>query len=279
MIIGLLGDIHGRIDLALTALSTWQSHAGTKFDLLLQVGDMGAFPSEARMDSATADYNALDPSEGDFGRMLAASGLRAASYQQIASTFWSPIYFIRGNHEDYDWLSQLRLDPSTGVAPADPFGLLNYVPDGSVLDLQGLAVAFLGGIQTDDSSPARIDQRALAALGQREQGTVDLLITHDCPLGLSTGYKGQVQGSQLISTLRDDLQPRFHIGGHYHISLARTYDQSRFLCLSNIVASARWHPEAKGIQAGWLAVLDTTSDLLTPIGDAYITAIESPTIV
>ncbi len=33
MIVGLLGDIHGRISLALKGLIAWQAHAGKQFDL------------------------------------------------------------------------------------------------------------------------------------------------------------------------------------------------------------------------------------------------------
>jgi hypothetical protein len=91
MTIGLLGDIHGRIKLALTGLLAWQSHMGRPFDLIVQVGDMGAFPTDMSIDSETRSYAALDPTERDFGRMLSATGTDGEHFARIRSMLRSPI--------------------------------------------------------------------------------------------------------------------------------------------------------------------------------------------
>jgi len=44
------------------------------------------------------------------------------------------------------------------------FGLLQFVPDGTVLKLRGVTVAFLGGVETDNKAAACIDKDALARL-------------------------------------------------------------------------------------------------------------------
>jgi hypothetical protein len=275
MIIGLLGDIHGRIRLSLTALLAWQTHTGRPFSLIVQVGDMGAFPHVESMDSATRKYSALDPAEGDFGRLILASGSEAEHFKQVRSALQSPIYFIRGNHEDFGWLSSLPLD-STGTATVDPFGLLRYVPDGAQLEIGSQSIAFLGGVESVQANPSSISPEAHARLLERRPQSTDLLITHDCPWDISRGFNGQIQGSALISMLLDRLQPGFHVAGHYHISIARTYGRTKFLCLNNIVASARWHPEMKGIQPGWIAVIDTSKNSLSHIDSPIITGIQAP---
>ncbi len=274
MIVGLLGDIHGRIDLALTGVLAWQTHMDRRFDLLLQVGDMGAFPSEARMDAATVSYLALDPTEADFVRMMSASGSKAEAFRRVRTLLSSPIHFIRGNHEDHAWLSTLSVDRSTGTASVDPFGILQYVPDGTVLELKGVTVAFLGGAQADDQDSARINGAAVARLDKRTARSVDLLVTHDCPSGIEKGHMGHVQGSTVIADLQSRVHPKFHVGGHYHISMRKEYSGTDFLCLNNIVASARWHPQHKGTRPGWLAVWDTRSGTLEPIADSVVTGID-----
>ena len=63
MIIGFLGDVHGRVFHAVAVAATWQAATGQKFDLIIQAGDMGAYPDESRMDASTLRYLKSDPSE------------------------------------------------------------------------------------------------------------------------------------------------------------------------------------------------------------------------
>ena len=77
MLIGIVGDVHGRVYHALAALAICQVKLGRRFDLLIQVGDMGAYPDPARTDESTQVFLALDPSEADFSRLLTADGERA----------------------------------------------------------------------------------------------------------------------------------------------------------------------------------------------------------
>ncbi|SRR6266498_3204870 len=276
MLVGFLGDIHGRIFLALAAAAMWQQHSGQTFDLLLQVGDMGAYPDLNRVDPATDTYLALDPTEADFSRLVHADGERAAALRRLRTQFATPLYFIRGNHEDFAWLSQLRIDPATGTAPVDAFDLVHYVPDGSVRRFDGLWVAFLGGEETTEGDPGAIDQRAYTTLMDHRPGTVDVLITHDAPYGLSIGYHGQVQGSQMITSLVEHLQPTFHITGHYQLNGPRANGHTTFLCLNHLVASVCWQPEARGVQPGSLAILDTAAGQLWPVADPWLRHFDSP---
>ena len=80
----------------------------------------------------------------------------------------------------------------------------------------------------------------------------------------------------MISALVRHLQPRFHVGGHYHVSLSRMYGTTSFLCLSNIVPSAKWKPNEKGIQPGWLAILDTETSMLNPMKESWMAEIDTP---
>lgn len=214
MLIGFIGDVHGQVFHALAAVAQWQEETGRQLDLLLQVGDMGAYPDPARMDAASLRYLAADPSQADFSRLLRLEGAQAAQLHLLRRSLASPLYFIRGNHDDAAWLRALPRDSATGTAPVDPFDLLRYVPDGAVLRLAGLQIAFLGGIESPEvgaSAETAIDQDAYHALLTLGAGTTDVLVTHDAPYGVSVGYYGQVQGAELITHLIDRVQPTYHV--------------------------------------------------------------------
>jgi hypothetical protein len=277
VLIGFVGDVHGQVFHALAALATLQERLGRRLDLLVQVGDMGACPDPARLDEASVRYLEADPSQGDFGRLLRAEGELAGRLRRLRGEFSGPLHFIRGNHEDYPWLRGLPVDAAPGTAAVDPFDLLRYVPDGTVLGFGELAVAFLGGEESGGSvEDGEIDPEAHGRLMELGPGAVDLLVTHDAPYGLSTGYHGQVQGSRLIAELVGRLQPTFHVAGHYHLNGPRRYGRTTFLCLSQLVDSPIWRPEARGLQGGCLAVLDAEKGELLPVTDPWLSEFPTP---
>lgn len=258
------------------AVATWQTKTSKRFDLIIQAGDIGAYPNKDQTDPADDPHFAADPSEADFARMLKADGKQAEALRSLRQQFASPVYCIRGNHEDFDWLNGLPQDQETGIARMDSFDLLHYVPDGTVQQFGDVCIAFLGGEETDESDPGAIDRDAYESLMELEPGKVDLLVTHDGPYGLSIGYHGQTQGSQLITDLVAHIQPTYHVSGHYHMNGPRMYGETTYLCLSHITKSRRWYPDAQGLQEGCLAVLDTDDGTLAPVTDSWLESIETP---
>jgi Icc-related predicted phosphoesterase len=275
MLIGFVGDVHGRVFHMVVALVMWQRMYGRRFDLIVQVGDMGAYPSAERMDSATRSYLELDPAEGDFARLLAAEGPMADRLLAMRDELAGPTHFIHGNHDDIPWLEGLLGDSGAAVN-VDPFDLLRYVRDGTVLDIGDQRLAFLGG----EDRPGRagnISEVAYARLMELEPGGSQVLVTHDAPFGLATGRDGQPQGSRRISTLIERLQPRFHVAGHYHhLNGPRREGKTTSLALSSLVASRRWKPDSAGLQPGCIAVLDVEAGTLTPVTDPWLTAFPTP---
>lgn len=280
MLIGLIGDIHGRVLHMLAAVATWQKKISRPFDLLIQVGDLGAFPDIAKLDPATNRYLAADPAEADFSRLLNVAGPQAAAVTALRNQFAGPIFFIRGNHEDFDWLYQLPVNQQSKTAAADPFDLFHYVPDGTVLEFNdefnGLKVAFLGGVEerTDQAGLNQVAYQSLLSLGP---GTIDLLVTHQGPYGSSIGYHGDTHGSKLITQLIETLQPKFQVAGHAHtVSGPQIYARTLYLGLDCIVASPIWEPDARGLQPGCLAVLDTEAGHLEPVTDPWLADFDTP---
>src|SRR3954464_9562903 len=96
------GDIHGRIALMITMARLWEQQTGLRLAGILQVGDMGAFPDTARLDDATARMARNDPDELGFASYCVQTeeGERYLGGPSVPVTV-----FIRGNHEDFDYLA------------------------------------------------------------------------------------------------------------------------------------------------------------------------------
>ncbi|MEX1254029.1 MAG: metallophosphoesterase [Dehalococcoidia bacterium] len=194
MLIAFVGDVHGRMFHAIAALVALQERMAARFDLIVQVGDLG-FPDPARGDEMSKRYLEVDPAEADLGRFLRADGRRADALRRVRERLGKPVHFVRGNHEDFAWLAGLPVDPATGTAPTDPLDLLHYVPDGTVLDIDGYRIAFLGGVEELPGEPA-IDMRAYESLINEAPRSIDLLVTHEGPYGSGKRFGGEVAGSR-----------------------------------------------------------------------------------
>lgn len=276
MLIGFVGDVHGRVFQALALLATWQVAANRQFDFIIQVGDMGAFPDASRMDDATRRYLAVDPAEADFGRLLQADDSLAEGVRRVRTHLAGPVYFLRGNHEDVGWLRAIPMD-ATGTAAVDRLGLLRYVPDGTVLERAGVRVAFLGGVETSEPRDDSLDEAAYARLLAMAPGSFDVLVTHDAPYGVAVGYGGQTQGSAKLSRLVEAIRPRWWVAGHlHHIIGPQRFGATTYLGLSSLVASARWQPGRRGLLAGCLAVPDTVGGDLLPVTDDWLAVFPTP---
>ena len=272
MIIGFIGDVLGKVFNAIAVPAMWQAVTGKRFDLLIQLGDLGAYTDPDRLDEAGKRYLELDSSVQGFKSLLQADGRRAELLRKMRDSFASPIYFLRGNHEDFEYINQLQADHTPPSAPVDPFDLYRYVPDGTVMELGDTRIALLGGIETKVPDAQSIDGRAYEALKAMGSGAFDVLVTHDPPHGISVGFRGNLQGSKMVTELIERTQPAFHLSAHlHHLNGPRTYGRTTSLSLSSLDASARWAPHDINYQPGCLTTLDTETSILAPVTDEWLT--------
>lgn len=145
--IAFAGDIHGRMFHMLAVLAAWQQIEQEELDLIVQVGDLGAFPVPDEAIRASR-FAMEDPTELDFSRYLHAEGEIANHIRHLRNNMIDRVYFIRGNHEDFQWLHSQKSAAQNEFVPVDPFDLLYYAADGAILNHGGLSIAFLGGIET-----------------------------------------------------------------------------------------------------------------------------------
>ena len=102
-------------------------------------------------------------------------------------------------------------------------------------------------------------------------GSFDVLATHDPPYGIGIGYRCQMEGSRLVTSLIEHTQPTLLLSGHvHHLNGPRDYGSTRSWSLDGLISSVKWHPEENGFRMGCLAVLDTDTWFLQPITDSWL---------
>jgi len=175
MIICAAGDIHGAIDRLYEDVLDFETHLGAVFDHVLHVGDFGIWPDPARINQATQRHDGA----GDFPLWLTEN--RPAPW---------PTVFIKGNHEDFDWLAARQEDGDLEILPG-----LRYLPNGERIELtadaQSISLGGLGGCFSarDYRKPSdRLEGHARAhytrdEIERLDGSALDLLLLHDAPKG------------------------------------------------------------------------------------------------
>jgi hypothetical protein len=211
------GDLHGRVLPAFRLALVWQREHQEPLTGLLQVGDLGFFPDPTRLDKATRRHAERDPME--LGAVLVAAQSREADALFALEELPPALWFVPGNHEDYEALEMLQDAP--GRTPQD-FAVDYYsrvccLRDGAVAELPGgLRLGGLWGI--DDKAPNH--RRNAARNGRIRRGSAtrlagasfDVLLTHDSPRNAMF----LDSGSDAITTVIQLARPALHFFGHYH---------------------------------------------------------------
>ncbi|MGD0837032.1 MAG: metallophosphoesterase [Polyangia bacterium] len=206
MLICAAGDIHGKIDRLYAEVAAFERNPGRPFDMVLHVGDFGIWPDPTRTDKATRGRDGA----GDFPVWYAER--RRAPRRTI---------FVKGNHEDFDFLKSLK---TSEVLPD-----LYYLRNGLIAKWDGLRVAGLGGCHSerDSDTPAVKSRQASPShytlaetqrlLGGKsiESERIDVLVTHDAPEGIDLG--SYVTKGPNLRALIERKRPRVVFFGHHHI--------------------------------------------------------------
>lgn len=270
--VAFFGDVHGRVVHALGAAVMLQKRRGIRLDAMIQVGDLGSFPSPERLDEATRRFIAGNPAEGDFFRLLDPSPQLAEGVRSVLEQV-PAFLFVSGNHEDHEWLATLHQAAAAAVTPVDPLGAYRHVACGNVIEVAGQRMAFLGRVESDVMD---YDREAYDRFLAAEPGSVDILVTHDGPHGLSE-YRGVPQGSAKLSRLIEHLQPRLHVSGHYHHQNGpRRYGSTVSYALADLVGAKTNHRTSEPvnprqqIKAGSIGILDTETYDFEYVHDAWL---------
>jgi hypothetical protein len=255
------GDTHGNLSMMWDMATEWQERTGIQIDWIFQVGDFGTFPSEDRLDDTSRkhalkhDY-AISVAVGDFPRVLSEE-----------MTVPIPTYFIRGNHEDQEFLLNLERKQGSYCLshPIEVVPNLFYVPDGCIFQLGDHRIAGWGGCwgaKTWDmdywgharlNSPRRMNHMTRDVFERLRRERFDILVTHDAPTGC--GLQGALnpkgllldreslsedhpdgKGMPFIRQLIEETRPRYHFCGHWHEFHETAYGETTSFVLDKTIA-------------------------------------------
>lgn len=218
MNIAIFGDAHGKILLAFKLCARWQQETGQKIEAILQAGDLGVFPDYSRLDDATIRYAQKDPDELGFMTYFMQHDPQVAA---ILAQTTCPMLFVRGNHEDHDWLDQLEEQSDDVLFPIDAYQRIYCLKSGLPYTIsaakQALTILGIGrvGTSTGRGDPnqgqfiqpherKRLQQLTPASL------SIDLLLTHDSARDFVTEGYGMSEIRQTLNRFR----PLYHFYGH-----------------------------------------------------------------
>ena len=224
-IIAVLGDLHGHLTLAFRLLRQWEIEHGEKIDFILQVGDLGCYPDPFNLDNTTKRFAERDPDELGFMNHYyygspesdAILGTRSTSRFRLDAD----LLFVKGNHEDFDFL--IGLEGSNGIPIAvDQHERILYLRNGDCYEIylgetvKAPVIGALGGVarngrcSRNPCSPFYTGEEIESIRATEE--LLDILLTHDTTYGAIFDEAG----SRDILKILHELQPVYHFCGHYH---------------------------------------------------------------
>ncbi|GCE10829.1 metallophosphoesterase family protein [Tengunoibacter tsumagoiensis] len=217
MNIAVFADIHGRMLLAFKLCARWQQETGQRIDLILQAGDLGAYPSEDTLDWATFRQAKIDPSELGFLLDFVEYDDEVAAMLSLTNC---PLLFVRGNHEAHDWLDELEEEATDALFSIDVYQriwcLRTGIPYTFTHQHESITLLGIGRIGAPASEPDPSKTSYIQAYEQQRLAdlcapTIDILLTHDAPVD----FQRSGQGMEEITTLLQQAQPAYHFFGHY----------------------------------------------------------------
>ncbi|HEY0753031.1 MAG TPA: metallophosphoesterase [Ktedonobacteraceae bacterium] len=283
MNIAVFADLHGRVLLAFKLCARWQQETGESIDLILQAGDLGAYPERSRLDRPTIRYAERDPTELGFMEHFVEADPEVA--EVLAETTCSMI-FVRGNHEDHVWLDELeRQSNKEAIFPVDIYQRVYNLKTGMPWTFEHqnehITVFGIGRIgphteEADSSQGKYIQPYESRRVYQQPPAPVDVLLTHHSRTDfviLERGVKIKAStGMKEIEHILDEDQPLYHFYGHYGgppqvrldtngVTLSAKladlhWERGTLLLEDGSMGLLRWHNRAENsfevLKASWL---------------------------
>jgi Icc-related predicted phosphoesterase len=163
----------------------------------------------------------------------------AGRYEPVGA----PLYWIKGNNENFDLVASGELPPD-----------YHYIPNGTLVTIDGLRVAGLGGTYAptmydvparDLPHPKKGTAKATEAADRRrhfvreeveaclQMRDVDILLTHEAPRPFRVN-KGIDAGKSPINDVLAATTPRLHLFGHHHKFVESRVQGVRSVCLDRV---------------------------------------------
>ena len=213
MIIAVFSDVHGKILPCFKLCERWEKENDEKIDLILQTGDLGIFPNPERLDSATKRHARNDEEELGFYYNFYQKQKRA---ENVLKKLGCNLVFVRGNHEDHDFLDSLEVEHEGVIFPVDVYNRIFCLKSGLVYTFRkgSEEIRILGIGRISERAKRKPDKKYIQEyerhriLSQKEG--FDILLTHDSAKDFVT--KGF--GAKEIRFVLEKFKPVYHFYGH-----------------------------------------------------------------
>lgn len=215
MRIAIFADIHGKILLPFKLADLYQRETGKSIDLILQCGDIGAFPDLNNLDKATIRHAKNDRDELGFYDNFRIENQAIRTFLERLNL---DMICVRGNHEDHDFLNDLEAKYiGDSRFPIDIYKRVFVCKTGEIQNFktenQNLTFVGIGRIgdrknRTHQQFIQPYEQEKLEKLLKTNED-FDFLITHDKDDSSQRGY-----GSEAIRKVLDNVIFKYHFYGH-----------------------------------------------------------------
>ena len=216
MNVAVFADVHGKLLLCFQLCAQWQQETGERVDLILQAGDLGAFPDLNRIDRATRRHAEKDPGELGFLHHFCTLDPTIAA---ILAQTQCPLVFVRGNHEDHRWLDKLESTAPGPVFEVDIYKRVyclktgwryNFTAGTDTLHILGIGRVAPRLGDPDITQPQYIQQYEMEQVYNLDSLPFDILLSHDSAHNAVTPDYGMEE----IRLILDSYQPSYHFYGH-----------------------------------------------------------------
>ena len=210
----------------------------SKLTKILLVGDIHGNEQHAEWVLRTAAREGATHviAAGDFGYWAHLSWGRRflANVAGLANSLGITLWWVDGNHENHDMLEDLVAEHGDEHPIAIEAGNLWWIPRGATVEIAGLTIMGFGGaysVDWDMRTPGHswwagelITREQVDRLAERREADprpVDILVTHEAPLGKKLTYKDRIPESvaqrALVSEIHALVKPALHVTGHHHV--------------------------------------------------------------
>lgn len=203
----IIGDVHGRFDKLANIIN-----ATTNYDIALQVGDMGIFPTYLE------------------------------KYSDILNNMKKRVNFVDGNHEHFNYLE----DYSNFILNTYH---LNHMTRGTIKRIYDKYILFIGGAESIDSnlripgdtifpeeSISQLDFNKISKKLETHNSRIDIVISHTCPdfidIGNNDIYKSPSRTA--LTQIYNIVQPKLWFFGHFHKYYETQYNNTKFYGLDRL---------------------------------------------
>jgi Icc-related predicted phosphoesterase len=216
-----IGDVHSNIAHLANLITN-----NPDVDAFFQVGDFGLYHTTQ---SAKQDKQAMKHTPKLIKEVV------SSIQQNTLQKFIKPIYFIKGNHDDYDGLTSQTLQDAN----------IHFINQGSIISKWGIHIGCLGGIYSsirsywDGTKFQGRENRFFtkneidSLLVKAQQTPLDIIITHQACYGVLPTKHRNDEGSKDLMPLIRTIKPKLYFHGHHHKNYETTIDNTHVVGLGN----------------------------------------------